>query len=910
MTTLWKSTNNIPCQSVHHYSTFFWGLIVLQACTTFAEPNANAIDIGSRRELLVDDHLIQSLRGEASHRLHHPVRREVAIVHDAPWEGSGGGYHTVFFDPDYKEGGRYRMYYHAWQIATSGEKTHPLYIAYAESEDGIHWVKPELGIYEHDGSKANNIVLGDINGEECHDLSVFKDNNPQCKKSERYKGVGLGRKPGGLYAFKSPDGIHWSLYNDSKPVMTGHPFDTQNVAFWDPNIGKYRAYIRDFDNGRRDIMMATSDDFIHWTDRQWLQYANAPQEQLYTNQVKPYYRAPHLLIGFPSRYVDRGWTNATRALPSLDLRKHRSQVTRRYGTAVTDALLMTSRNGLNFHRWNEAFIRPGLRIKHNWAYGDNYIARHVVETDSVEDDSPRELSLYATESYFTGKMSRLRRYTMRIDGFASIFAPLDGGELITKPLVFDGDTLNINFSTSAGGSIRVEIQDTNEKAIEGFTLDDCEEIFGDAVEYPVRWRAGSDVRSLAGKPVRLRFTLRDADLYALRFTPSLPKASAALTRAEPIKVVCFGDSVTGVYYHTGSRRAYTSMVKLALQQTQLNANVIAVNAGISGNTTANALDRIERDVLSHEPDVVTVMFGLNDMVRVPLEQFRANLVKIIEQCRGVGAEVLLCTPNSVIKDTPGRTRAKLIQYCDAIRAVGREQAVTVCDIYEAFESFRARDPLGWRMLMSDEFHPNMDGHRLIATEIARAMTGQDVSLRKVKPLTPAIPKVLARLHAKEPVKVLAMPPYDKLIEPALKQVDPAAQVDVTPWPTADQRLAEIEEFAKGVRKMDVDLVMVAVPATADAPSVDQFIRSYSWIMNWSLSFSHQQWDVVAITAQVADPDAAEANAAYRGLATKLIRAQDLTMIDRRAGDEAPASDILVEWLKAQALELDRTADRD
>ena len=160
-----------------------------------------------------------------------------------------------------------------------------------------------------------------------------------------------------------------------------------------------------------------------------------------------------------------------------------------------------------------------MRTKHNWAYGDNYIAWHVVETASPEDDSPRELSLYATESYFTGNFSRLRRYSLRLDGFASVFAPREGGEFVTKPLAFSGKQLNVNFSTSAAGSIRVEIQDADGKPIDGFAFSDCAEIFGDAIDYTVRWTKGTDVGSLTGKPVRLRFMLREADLYALQFAP-------------------------------------------------------------------------------------------------------------------------------------------------------------------------------------------------------------------------------------------------------------------------------------------------------------------------------------------------------------------------------------------------------
>lgn len=481
------------------------------ACGGFAR-GEEPIQIADRLELFIDDFLVARMDPPARLRLHHPVRREIAVLHDQPWEGSGCGYHTVFHDDR-----GYHMYYHAWHIPVRGEQSRPLTIAYLHSNDGRRWVKPNLGLVEYQGSKANNIILAKINEGNCHDFSAFRDPNPRAAPREEYKAVGYGTKPAGLYAFYSSDAIHWSLYNNGKPVMTGHPFDTQNIAFWDPGIGKYRAYVRDFSEGRRGIMTATSEDFLNWTERVWLQYPGAPKEQLYTNQIKPYHRASHILIGFPARYVDRGWIDATGSLPSLQLRQQRAKTSARYGSAVTDGLLMSSRDGVSFHRWDEAFLRPGMRTLHNWAYGDNYIAWHVVETEPTEDDCPRELSLFATESYFTGNSSRLRRYTLRMDGFASAFAPLSGGELTTKPLTFVGDRLLLNCATSAGGSVRVEIQDGEGEPIEGYALADCGEIFGDFLEYPVRWKGGENVSNLAGSAIRLRFLLRDADVYAFRF---------------------------------------------------------------------------------------------------------------------------------------------------------------------------------------------------------------------------------------------------------------------------------------------------------------------------------------------------------------------------------------------------------
>jgi len=178
---------------------------------------------------------------------------------------------------------------------------------------------------------------------------------------------------------------------------------------------------------------------------------------------------------------------------------------------------MTSRDGVTFDRWAEAFLPPGPERPGSWNYGHQYIAWHLVETPSSLPGAPDELSLYAAESYWTDKASALRRYTLRMDGFASVRAPMAGGQLVTQPLVFEGDTLSLNFASSAAGGIRVEIQDASGVALPGFALADCPPVFGDAIERRVTWTGGPDLGQLAGRPVRLRFELKDADLYALRF---------------------------------------------------------------------------------------------------------------------------------------------------------------------------------------------------------------------------------------------------------------------------------------------------------------------------------------------------------------------------------------------------------
>jgi hypothetical protein len=178
---------------------------------------------------------------------------------------------------------------------------------------------------------------------------------------------------------------------------------------------------------------------------------------------------------------------------------------------LSDAVLISSRDGLHFSRtFLEAFIRPGLDPL-NWgnAHGNQTPAAGLLQL------TPEEVSIYWLEHY--GATPRLRRGTLRTDGFASVNAPYAGGELVTKPLTFRGGRLVINYSTSAAGSVRVEVQNADGRPVSGFALEDCTEIYGDEIERTVSWKGGS-LAHLAGETVRLRFVLKDADLYSLRFT--------------------------------------------------------------------------------------------------------------------------------------------------------------------------------------------------------------------------------------------------------------------------------------------------------------------------------------------------------------------------------------------------------
>ena len=498
-----------------------WGLCVSWGLAQTPTP----LELGNRRELFIDDHLVAEMK-QVQLVVHQPIREEIVAECDAPWEGNGCGYFSVLYDA---KDSLYRMYYHAWQIPTGvkGEEPNfPLTIAYRQSRDGIVWERPNLGLCEFRGSKDNNILLDKMgDGSQCHDFSPFIDENPDAKREARYKATGASMQTDkGVWAYQSADGIHWTPMANG-PVFTKGAFDSQNVSFWSAKEQQYVLYYRIFSEpgfkGTRLVNRAVSKDFLHWTDEGSISFpeGEGPQflAQYYVNQLKPYDRAPHLYLGFPARYVDHGLTPSTKQLPEWELREKRMTVTPRYGTAFTDSVFITSRDGKNFRQSNDVFLAPGLRTKHNWSYGDNYIARHVVETASNKDDSPRELSLYATESYFTGRQSRLRRYSLRLDGFSSLHAKLQPGEFTTKPFTFTGSELSLNVATSAAGKMRIEFANLDGAAIPGFTRDECDLIFGDSLDYRVSWKGNASVAALSGKPVVMKVWLQEADLYSLVF---------------------------------------------------------------------------------------------------------------------------------------------------------------------------------------------------------------------------------------------------------------------------------------------------------------------------------------------------------------------------------------------------------
>ena len=250
------------------------------------------------------------------------------------------------------------------------------------------------------------------------------------------------------------------------------------------------------------------------------------------------------------------------------------------------------------------------------------------------------------------------------------------------------------------------------------------------------------------------------------------KATRLMEAGQPVRIVCFGDSITGVYYHTGGRRAWCDLLGVALNRIYPKGTIEMINAGISGNNTAAALKRMEADVLSHNPQLVVVMFCMNDVAGLTPEAFQANLTEIVRRARDQGAEVILMTPNSIYPDDPRRPPSLVVQYVEIVRQVGRELSVPVADCFRAYEEIRDIDRRAWVHLMSDTLHPNMRGHKLFAEEVAWTISGTRVSLEDLPLLEPGLPRTISRLQGQRPVNVIAMKPYDSLIASALQRIAP------------------------------------------------------------------------------------------------------------------------------------------
>ncbi len=466
-------------------------------CRAAGTADSEVCIIGSRLELFADDSLVGRLDGTAL-RLHAPCPAGEAIRFDQPWEGAFAGYVTVIQDD-----ARYLMYYRGLPVSVADGTTNEV-TCLATSDDGIRWRKPALGLYEVHGTRSNNVVLA-AQPPFSHNFAPFLDRRPGIPADERFKAF-AGTSSTGLHVFASADGTRWRRWSPG-PVITRGAFDSQNVGFWSELEGRYVVYVRTWTGGEfagfRTISRAESTDLLRWSRPMAMSFGGTPMEHLYTSQTHPYFRAPHLYVATPMRFVP-----GRRVLSPAQARN--LGVDPDYAGDAAETVFMTSRGGYRYFRtFMEGFIRPGTDPG-NWASRAGMSASGVIPT------GPAEMSLFK-QAHYAQPSARLDRYTLRTDGFASVHAPFEGGEFTTRALRFTGTELVLNVGTGAAGGVRVEIQDADGNPVPGHALADAEELAGDDIARVARWKSGPGLGAAVGRVVRLRFAMKDADLYSMRF---------------------------------------------------------------------------------------------------------------------------------------------------------------------------------------------------------------------------------------------------------------------------------------------------------------------------------------------------------------------------------------------------------
>jgi hypothetical protein len=474
-----------------------------------------------RWELMIDKTLVEHIQG-ASFIMCKPERKEIVLQNEFDWEGIHISGMSMVQDES-----EIRMYYRGF----CDEKNHVNANCLAISNDGVNFEKPHLGLVEWKGDKNNNILLlGD------YSLVPFIDENPDNQGS-RYKAVNtahtdipllddqgvaqtdflMGLVPKAAY---SDDGLQWHVTEKiiSNQFIGMAAFDTTNQAFFDKISNCYRMYARYWikeemfceqqyrkfpisdivkpqdENGpiysyTRQTMSYESADFETWSKPVANVYAPwLPVEQLYTNTVRPIPGAEHILLCLSNRFHPK-----------------RMKVGHHPHPGTNDTIIMTSRNGVDWDRpFAESWIAGDFDLN-NWTQRNHYVVTGMV---TLRD----EHVFYINEHYWS-ETARLRRLSLPRHRFASLHSSDIEGEVMTKVIVFEKGELHLNYATSATGSIKVSVVEPSGYPIKGYTFEECEDKFGNSLDEKYLWKSRK-LMELAGKPVRLVFKLREADLFA------------------------------------------------------------------------------------------------------------------------------------------------------------------------------------------------------------------------------------------------------------------------------------------------------------------------------------------------------------------------------------------------------------
>lgn len=495
--------------------------------------------IGSQKQLLLDDDVIESLCG-AVRRTHQPTKHSdkplISMVPETESSWDAGmmpcGFSSVIYDAEEKV---FKLWYAVISISRAGRTAtgnifyqavgdEEAMLAYATSKDGLHWDKPDLGLVELRGTLKNNLVLkSDMDGS-----GIFKDPH-EIDSAKRYKMLWVSSDRS-IHASYSADGLRWTEYLENQHVIFHRPgHDSQAAVYWDEPLGKYVAIIRDRtgriknirpqlatdetgkatwrqhwgqnrspeNHSLRRVGQCESKDFIHWTPMRVIVAADADdpltQDQFYNMEA----------------FVYEGLRIGLMTVMSRDPNYCRGEVQ-----------LVYSRDGLNWHRGGQRkFFLPSSQTPGNFDWGSIYPHQGPLRVGN-------EIWIYYTgigadhnhvlPTGITSLQAGIGVARLRLDGFVSVEAGQVAGQLTSRPFIFRGNQLVIN-AAAVNGEVTVELRDQEGKPLPGFTARDCDSFQGDEVRHLVTWNGKNNVSSLQGTPVKLVCQLRNARLFSFQF---------------------------------------------------------------------------------------------------------------------------------------------------------------------------------------------------------------------------------------------------------------------------------------------------------------------------------------------------------------------------------------------------------
>jgi hypothetical protein len=481
--------------------------------------------IGTSRQLFIDNKMIEQA-DRVVLTMNQPQKKGPVIRQDRPWRTKLTGY----FGTVLEDGGIYKMWTNCGEGDVGSNDRYGIsfgkqrYVQYLESTDGLHWESPSLGIIEFGGSRNNNLVFA----EDCYEGTVFLD--PNAPPESRFKYFHFIH-PHGLFMYDSPDGIHW---NTNQECLLRFKFDTQNVTFWDTRLRKYVCYLRGWESPptgdttedyltsrARTVVRMEVNDFSELsqfndetlTDKTTFFLDRLPavlkcddadpqDTDVYTNAVVKYPLADDVYLAFPSLY--------SKFKPVGDNRND----------GVLEVQMAVSRDGCSWNRMRQPYLQRGPVGEADSASAYMHTGMIIRETEIYQ--------YYWGSSYTHGgkdtyakwpgvNMNEVFAVSQRIDGFVSADADYEGGMLQTKPFTFNGERLIININTFATGSASVAIIDSEGRAVEGYSADNCDRIKGNFINKTVSWNGNDNVAKLQGQAVRLQFDMRGTKLFSFRF---------------------------------------------------------------------------------------------------------------------------------------------------------------------------------------------------------------------------------------------------------------------------------------------------------------------------------------------------------------------------------------------------------